>query len=76
MGIMDEVDSLSEDDGLWYPADYILPRWAVWRLSGYTAYPGGGAYDDQPRRLLEDFQMLQSRFTYHLQAVKPKGGAW
>lgn len=62
-----------ETGGLWYPEDYILPRFAVWRLSNYTVFPNGKPYDAQRKRLLDDFNRLNTRLGYWLHRLKPKG---
>lgn len=72
LGIFDGVTAPEGRGGLWYPRDYILPCFAVWRLSNYTTFPNGKPYDAQSTRLLDDFIRLNRRLGYWVQQLKPK----
>lgn len=59
-----KAPSSADLDGLNYPFEYVFPRWRDNRDFG--VYPDGKGRDDQPQDLLDDFDVLSKRYSYHL----------
>lgn len=56
----DDDDILPEDDGFFYPIDYLIKTWDAYR--SYGVLPAAGGIDDQDPKWWQDINRLSSRF--------------
>lgn len=62
MSVTDDDDALSEDDGFYFPIDYLLKTWDAYRSHGVL--PDAGGINDQNPKWWSDINRLGRRFAH------------